>query len=67
MPKTNVMLLRIGSGFKIVCADCRETISRRLENERAAYCHEGLVLQHQATCPGQKMSWLRHLLRSTAS
>jgi hypothetical protein len=67
MPKAKVMLLRTGSRFKIVCSDCRKTISRRLETERAAYCHAGLVVQHQATCSGEKMSWVRHLLRITAN
>jgi hypothetical protein len=67
MPKAKVMLLRTGSTFKIVCSDCRKTISKRLENERAAYCHADLVVQHQATCSGEKVSWVRHLLRITAS
>ena len=67
MPQAKVMLLRTGSTFKIVGSDCGQTISKRLENEHAAYCHADLVVQHQATCPGEKMSWVRHLLRITAS
>jgi hypothetical protein len=67
MPKAKAMLLRTGTRFKIVCPDCRKTIARRLRNERAAYCNAGLVVQHQATCPGKKVSWVRHLLRITAS
>ena len=67
MPKAQVMLLGTGSRFKVVCSDCRQTIAKRLENERAAYCNAGLMVQHQATCPGKKVSWVRHLLRITAS
>jgi hypothetical protein len=62
MPQAEVMLLRFGSSFKLVCPDCRKVLAKNILSERAAYDHAGAVLQHVAQCDIVSDSWLRHLL-----
>jgi phage FluMu protein Com len=67
MPQAEVMLLRFGSSFKLVCPDCRKVLAKNLPSEHAAYAHASAVVQHVAQCDVVKDSWLRHLLRVFAT
>jgi phage FluMu protein Com len=61
MPQAEVMLLRFGSSFKLVCPDCRKVLAKNVPSEHAAYAHGSAVVQHVAQCEGERNSWSRHL------
>ena len=61
MPQAEVMLLRFGSSFKLVCPDCRKILAKNIASEHAAYAHGSAVVQHVAQCEGVRNTWLRQL------
>ena len=61
MPQAEVMLLRFGSSFKLVCPDCRKVLAKNIASEHAAYAHGSAVVQHVAQCEGVRNTWLRQL------
>jgi hypothetical protein len=67
MPHAEVMLLRFGSSFKLVCPDCRKVLAKNLPSEQAAYAHASAVVQHVTQCDVVRDSWLPHLLRILAT
>jgi hypothetical protein len=62
-----VLLLRTGCLFKLVCSDCGKTIAKNIPSGHAAFANAGLVLQHGIECQGVKIGWLRQAWRASTA